>query len=701
MPSSSQPNVNQRPCPYYTITHNGESDGEYGKHDMDSSWLVVFVRYAVPVSSFSSNVRDLLAIKSTDPMIIESDCIACTIVNSKSSFAKQCTLQMKSGDVYYPYAVAPGDWCIVWMLNDQVQINALVDTLRGNGQKDLNDFDSGLKFAGRVLGCGAVDEVADGGVRTISQTVSCQAFLELSTSIYFTDAAKLALFPVTAPAAGGASPVADPNAQMAYEQNIRANFAAKYNLKYGGLMTNYLTLFDQKAQTAGLSPDTVISAMVLMTLGIDPSITNEFNSPQNSLVVKGTFNDAIAVPQKVAKILGSPAATKLYELYSFYFGVQKYANSANRTPWNYFTPKVAESGNGAESSFNFCTNKLEGKIFFHPPLWSNRTIWSIWNDYLNPVVNEMYTCMKVVPSDTGKGIISPTVVVREIPLSTSLYSHLVNRDIQIKNKSDHTLNNDPTLKTGIDLINQEARTKTRTFFAELPRWVIDESMVISVNTTTDENDRVNFVQVWGTGGNELSGSVTSDASATIIDGIKIDQLNLGNWFVDEKDIQRNGLRMDTTESQFDFVLGSKNSRTRTPIWARMRADWLFNGQLKPKGTIVLVGVNEPICEGDNCEVRGVVYHINQVQHQGAIVGSNKRFRTTLSVSNGILAKSLLSTTSTRMPMYPNTQGGRIDSVDHPGLTGIEQSKHPNRDASGESISSGGTPDNTSNASKVK
>ena len=149
------------------------------------------------------------------------------------------------------------------------------------------------------------------------------------------------------------------------------------------------------------------------------------------------------------------------------------------------------------------------------------------------------------------------------------------------------------------------------------------------------------------------------------------QFNSGNFVDDNLDVRRNGLRAVIKESEYDY---STTSGSQAGFWARMNADWLFNGHLKSSGSVSLYGVVAPICEGDNVQARGVVYHIENVSHSGSLGSDGKKsFNTILTVSNGILASSLTGEDQKTFPSYPchsrNTYRPNIQYT--PGLTDVQ------------------------------
>ncbi|NJL26272.1 MAG: hypothetical protein HC902_14720 [Calothrix sp. SM1_5_4] len=73
-PTKYVPKDLKYPCPTYVLTHNSDTEEEFGKHDTSPSWVVAFVRYAEPAGSYGVK-SDITKIKAGDPMVIENDCV--------------------------------------------------------------------------------------------------------------------------------------------------------------------------------------------------------------------------------------------------------------------------------------------------------------------------------------------------------------------------------------------------------------------------------------------------------------------------------------------------------------------------------------------------------------------------------------------------------------------------------------------------
>jgi hypothetical protein len=143
------------------------------------------------------------------------------------------------------------------------------------------------------------------------------------------------------------------------------------------------------------------------------------------------------------------------------------------------------------------------------------------------------------------------------------------------------------------------------------------------------------------------------------------QIQQGNFVVDELDIERHGTRAFVMTTPFDMFPDNQTTSSFSPIWAKMQADWKFNGHLKAKGELTTIGASLPVAEGDNLEVRGLLFHIESINHSASI-GKNgtKQFRTTYGLSHGVIAASLGNVQAS--PHYVSLDAIGIYAVNTPG-----------------------------------
>lgn len=687
------------PCPTAIISANNKNVD--GTHQVSPSWVVAFVRFEEPASIYSNAKSNLQ--KTTEKIsVIENDCVSVSITNSKRDFGKHCDLTMKVGEIYYPHLVAPGDWVFVWMVDYQEDADKIARLLLGsspsNGGGVLNNWNSGLKFVGRVIEIDDIQRVAGNGRVDLTQRIQCQGFLEFATSIYHTYMSKAIVTP------GDSLPANSNNTDTAKEaaaQHTDAMDRAMLDVHISQFLPSIDDKFKEQYNEAKAvpHPDEIIEIFFVLVFGMDKSLINMKGRAQ------GAFSDAIKIPKQVAMILNT-SAQKLWEIYRVHLGIQTYNSNISQSPWNNFSPIFDETqtAGSTETQVFFRTkDRCTGSIPFMPPQWDGSSAWQFLHKYVNEPFNEMYTSLRCHADNK----ILPTLTVREVPLGTNLYNVLqvgtyfeaVEPQFSVKEVNSSSVNEESESKEPVSTVVQsttdlsftiknlqkraealDTSNMPRTKFENLPRWLIDESMVISISTKVSEVNRVNMVQVFG-------GTPGADyiADPQALEAFKKTQLNTGNFVVDDADIARHGLRMQVIDTPYGDIKDSYMGVKTVIHWAKLKADHYFNGHLKPFGTVILKGIQKPICEGDNIQVQGIVYHIDGVTHEGSIdANGRKTFTTVLTVSNGILAGSLTGSKD-QLPAYPvhhfNIKRKQIDLP--AGVTDVQRTLKTNRDPGGD------------------
>lgn len=358
----------------------------------------------------------------------------------------------------------------------------------------------------------------------------------------------------------------------------------------------------------------------------------------NSNGLVASNNVHFLVPTLVGSLLGiSQSVIAAKDIYVYLFGIQQYAVNNNASLATGMNPSNLRP-NQAYPGFYYTNpgSECQGNSLLKPEYWNQVQVWSILNQYTNSPLNEMYACFRTSPT----GNVMPTVVFRQIPFT----------------------NEDFATQTFNTLTDSSSHNIAVTKFLNIPRWKLDSSAILSLNIGRDEAARINFVQYYA-------------KSNFSINGIELAQETLNNFVFDKDDITRSGLRPYIVQNQFDDTLD--NLVKSAPVWARILADALIGGHLKMNGTINLFGIVEPIAVGDNIELEGVVYHIEQVSHTCSIEPASgvKAFRTTLNVSHGLLANSTYQGTKYAEMIYPDAYGDRNnDYKDQQILPGISESQ---------------------------
>lgn len=337
-----------------------------------------------------------------------------------------------------------------------------------------------------------------------------------------------------------------------------------------------------------------------------------------------TKNTHFFIPQLVGTYLGVKAVKAAKDIYIYMFGIQKYSGSAVQS--------VAQGMNpdGVYQKFNrfyYTNDPCGGDTLLKPEYWNQVQTWSILNQYSNAPLNELFTCFRVSP----EGDVMPTVVFRQIPFSTE----------------DFTASKLPISK-----------------FLNIPRWKIDTALILSQDIGREEAARINFVQYFG------KSTVTKEGAEIV------QEIAKGNFAYDVEDVQRSGLRPYIVTTQFD-ELTSVKKEFHSPDWAKIVGDCLIGGHLKLNGTIVCAGIQDPIAIGDNLELDGIVYHIEQITHMASItaVSGIKIFRTTLQLSSGVSVTSSEKGTRYGEMTYTSGDAARQDDYNRNQiLPGVSESQ---------------------------
>lgn len=335
---------------------------------------------------------------------------------------------------------------------------------------------------------------------------------------------------------------------------------------------------------------TIYKLLVSYTIG--QGFPSDFAAQKDGVTTN--YNQTFAMPPSIGKLLGLSNVKRAADIFTHYVGIQKYGNNAP-TEEQGLNPISSRNG-----TYLDCGSSPRGSTLIMGEYWNQVTAWNLINQYTNPTVNEIYTTFKLIP----EGKIVPSVVFRQKPFTSDKFA---------------------SSNSGV----------TATKFSELPRWKIAPELIYSYSFGRDEATRINFVQVIG------------KSRVLSLEDVLAWQQSQHTWKPDNEDIRRNGLRPYITVSDFDFPTDD-NKGTHAPTWTALNYDWLNNGHLKENGVITTAGIEEPIAVGDNVEIDGNVYHIEDVTHSMSISpDGHKNFETNLRVSFGV---SLTSNSSKQI--YP-------------------------------------------------
>ena len=551
------------------------------------------------------------------PILIISDCINLTITSSKTAHQLGLNATLIQGKINYLTQVLPGDWVMSWIVNGEKALRDLVKLLqKPDPKKPANEFNSGLKFIGRVESLRkSMSLDKESGVKRTRYSLVAIGFKEFTAQIFYDQALA----------------TADKSLQAGLPWLVRAGFEISKlfeNLK--GWETNadniniildvMLTAFIGTGFRKGLNPEpTIANAAVAGGVGI----SDYYDEPPR----------AYLVPSIVGQYLGIQSKSKTSGFHSYadllmvVMGVQKYGSSA-------ISSEVSDGGgeqlfpqrdmNLSTPTFSrcFCPDPLYGTFPAVAVDISNKPLWNVLEQFLNPTVNEMYTCLKPGPD----GRIRPALIVRQIPFTsdafnpkgTELQETNANWGSSAMTQSTQVQTTGPS--TNYTLIDDKIRF---TPYSSLPRWVLHPAMVTDVDIGRSDATRFNFIRLVG-----FDPTTSKPVSIPY-------QLVNNPPLRDDLDIQRSGVRSFSANIACHVrdQVGAVTTK-----WTRLIADRAMLSHLTLNGTIVSIGIFSPLHIGENVEFDNVIYHLESITHTCSMEtnGGRRSFNSVLSVSNGVL-----------------------------------------------------------------
>jgi len=517
-------------------------------------------------------------VKEKPPLILSSRIQSFVINNSKASHVSTAAFSISPGTPL-DRMVHAGDWILFWVHDNKkdsdetlLQVKTAISA-PGFGV-GANGFHSGLKFVGRVNSPKQSFRVdPESGRLSAGYDLTAVGFQEFDQSIYYT-----------------------PMHQA--EGNIPASGVVVAN---ANLQSNLSSII---AETIPTTVETKLMQFLNIFLGVGPGQESKgysvpsatFGDAERQIqrALQQSPNDAYLVPRTVGNLLGVPSAfsepNKYVDLLSIFIGVHKAKSVVSGIETRRSTPF---SGELAAQGFAFENGgKLSGSFLAQITDFNDTSVWSLLQRFSNGPINEMYTCLRV----NSFGKITPTFVCRQTPYSSrklaeTEYLYGIGRNVEA--------------------------------FVNLPRWVINDSMVQGGKVGASDSLRSNYVWITGANQQQLLAQDQGVVSAVSAPGM-----------ADISDIKRNGLR-----TYIRSVNSNVDAEFARDGWFanKLMGDCIIDQHLKWSGNLELRGIQEPITVGDNLEFRDVIYHIENIVHSGHIDGGSgrKAFTTSLSLSNGV------------------------------------------------------------------
>lgn len=344
----------------------------------------------------------------------------------------------------------------------------------------------------------------------------------------------------------------------------------------------------------GITADLAIPQIIDVALGKGtPKNLGRNNNSADPKATYGTEGDsAYLLPMELGAVIGKTTTTKrggmgYSDIVEVLVGIQEYDNikSESGSDLTQVVRSFQPAGAQNSGSRRYTTNRdLLGAFLPTSPTFTNKTVWNVLREFLNMACNEMFATLRV----NADGDVVPTVIVRQLPFSTE----------QSRLEIPHTS------------------------FLNVPRWEIESILIKNADIGRSDALRFNFVDVL---------PITSAAAARNPAAVSVTFPPV----FDSIDIARSGLR-PYQQTITSYAGETRNDSTKD--WKALINDILMGQHMTMTGQITMVGIQAPICIGDNLEFDGVVYHIESLTHSCQISGDGqKTFSTIANLSHGINA----------------------------------------------------------------
>lgn len=615
----------------------------------DPHWIVAVFRLGSPVSfsrregKSNKNAADGALLRNDKPLVITDDCLSISVTGSKSNHLKTMSLALKKSTVEYLVEILPGDYVIGWIMNNRTKFESVLDRLDKLDPDDpCNRFTDGLKFVGRI------DDVfkslhidPHSGTKNVMYAVKASGFQELDTQLYYDYA------------------LASSDVMKQDIGTYLARLGSSINAIFGQ---------QTKGQIEQDNVNRIIPELVDLIVGTGPKRSNTIRvrnaDGTKQSATPSTDNDspyAYLVPLSVGSVLGRHAADNddkvagvmsYAQLMEMMIGTQSYSNMSGP---RIFVPDIDPDNSRTAVNRSFTKHPMMGTFLPMMPDFANRPLWSVFQQYLNPAINELYTALKV----NDKGLVVPTVTMRQIPFTTDAFVQPADpppddHDVNLAGGEEGPMTASQYLRTNFPTAKANHNT---TKFLDLPRWKIPAALVRGANVGRSNSSRTNFVHVYGQSSYLADHNVPIQAQMIRNPPVR-----------DDLDIMRSGMRpyMMTVECWVNDQVGKVAG-----FWIGLIADWTMGSHLTFNGQIEMYGVQSPIAEGDNVEFDGVVYHVMTVTHTANINPGNgmKDWSTQLAVCNGM--RDIDTNKTSVQPLYPGLSKSDNSQYD-PGLTAEHQ-----------------------------
>jgi len=518
-------------------------------------------------ASASGDDPNKMKLRSPEPLIADpSEILAMTITDDKKSPIGTLSATLQPSVYNYLEACNPGDYIFAWICPNKTTAEDLMQQIRKGAACNAPKY--GLKFFGKIYSCEETFQM-DSGIKAVRYTLSAQSFDYYQTQVFNT--------PESLPFQQ------TPAAMIMYARNFFSNIV-------NGL-TNSQN--DEIFKNITFQAQDQVSYLHQAFMGAGTNAATETDG------LFKAWDNMFAVPQIVGALFGkneqnqnNPNPITFSDIMNIIIGVQTFQNdfSDDAVMGPDFTLQTAATTGQLFQPSSGTEHNIKGIRLINITPSMRGTIWQIIKEHSNPLVNEMYTTLRLAPDNNN--IIVPTFICRQIPMS----------------------------------FNQPADDFSVTYFNDLPRFRIDKSNIMSYSLNKNNELRMNMFFVQPLVAADTGSQLSQDA---------INLANVG-YQIDGQDARKHGLRPFISQVYENFTTDKVANKEELTNYSKFIRDINANLHLKLNGNLITWGITDFICIGENLQLGDdLLFHIERITHSYVIQGGLPIFRTAFDLSHGV------------------------------------------------------------------
>src|ERR1700690_1089380 len=356
--------------------------------DFSPYWIIAVISQGTLLTysrktggSIFQNLANDPVLNASHPLVISDDCLSLSVSGNKRSPNTNFQATIKQTDTNYLTSIFPGDYLIAWMVNNQDSYNDLLTRI--SNLQPCNKFKDGLKFVGRVEDVRKRLTIEpSAGHKNVTYSLSAIGMAELQTYFFY-------------------------DYSMASNDALQAGLG-KWMARIG---VDCQTIFGVSKDNTVIEANNInkiLPTLLNLILGSGPNKranipVKAWSGQSVSATPTLASNEApyaYVVPRTVGSLLGKAGVRQpgqadsvmaFADILELNMGIQTYSNKGGSVAAQ-FSPDFDSSKSTPNRKIT--TKPMLGTFLPYMTEFMQVPLWSLFEKYLNPTINEMYATLR-------------------------------------------------------------------------------------------------------------------------------------------------------------------------------------------------------------------------------------------------------------------------------------------------------------------